>query len=194
MKPDWESERRYRNRGHGNRQYPCRPRAQHNPAGDDGNDFVRRVSAKQARLIPFFRGSHASSVLAIASCDRELLSVRSKNVCRRRAGGVYDFNTPTQSHEHRRARLGEGTTYLVAMVTSAIQKHENKIQKIVTSRFLFASAFTFALFSCLTTARADETCSSPYLARIDGQEEFVYVWTLGVEGLATARTNSSSWM
>ncbi len=30
---------------------------------------------------------------------------------------------------------------------------------------------------------ADETCSSPYLARIDGQEEFVYVWTLGVEGL-----------
>jgi len=32
-------------------------------------------------------------------------------------------------------------------------------------------------------ARADETCSSPYLARIEGQEEFVYVWTLGVEGL-----------
>jgi hypothetical protein len=31
--------------------------------------------------------------------------------------------------------------------------------------------------------RADETCSSPYLARIDGQEEFVYVWTLGVEGM-----------
>jgi methanethiol oxidase len=35
----------------------------------------------------------------------------------------------------------------------------------------------------LTTARCDETCSSPYLARIEGQEEFVYVWTLGVEGL-----------
>ena len=33
------------------------------------------------------------------------------------------------------------------------------------------------------TLRADETCSSPYLARITGQEEFVYVWTLGVEGL-----------
>lgn len=31
-------------------------------------------------------------------------------------------------------------------------------------------------------AHADETCSSPYLARIEGQEEFVYVWTLGVEG------------
>ena len=31
--------------------------------------------------------------------------------------------------------------------------------------------------------RADETCSSPYLARIEGQEEFLYVWTLGVEGL-----------
>jgi selenium-binding protein 1 len=34
-----------------------------------------------------------------------------------------------------------------------------------------------------TTLPADETCSSPYLARIEGQEEFVYVWTLGVEGL-----------
>ena len=33
------------------------------------------------------------------------------------------------------------------------------------------------------TTLADETCSSPYLARIEGQEEFVYVWTLGVEGL-----------
>lgn len=32
-------------------------------------------------------------------------------------------------------------------------------------------------------ALADETCSSPYLARIEGQEEFVYVWTLGVDGL-----------
>src|SRR3954466_15771576 len=33
------------------------------------------------------------------------------------------------------------------------------------------------------SARADETCSSPYLTRIEGQEEFIYVWTLGVEGL-----------
>lgn len=38
-----------------------------------------------------------------------------------------------------------------------------------------------ALF-CSVIARADETCSSPYLARIEGQEEFLYVWTLGVEG------------
>ena len=43
----------------------------------------------------------------------------------------------------------------------------------------------FAIFFALTSglAVADETCSSPYLARIEGQEEFVYVWTLGVEGL-----------
>ena len=32
-------------------------------------------------------------------------------------------------------------------------------------------------------SRADETCSSPYLARIEGQEEFVYVWTLGADGV-----------
>ncbi len=32
-------------------------------------------------------------------------------------------------------------------------------------------------------ARADEPCQSPYIKRLTGQEEFVYVWTLGVEGL-----------
>ena len=31
--------------------------------------------------------------------------------------------------------------------------------------------------------RADETCMSPYMAKITGQEEYVYVWTLGIEGL-----------
>jgi selenium-binding protein 1 len=40
-----------------------------------------------------------------------------------------------------------------------------------------------ALLLLAASVRADETCSSPYLARIEGQEEFVYVWTLGVEGL-----------
>src|SRR5260370_5626543 len=33
-------------------------------------------------------------------------------------------------------------------------------------------------------ARADETCHSPYIAQlIQGHEDYVYVWTLGVEGL-----------
>jgi selenium-binding protein 1 len=44
---------------------------------------------------------------------------------------------------------------------------------------------------CLATAvfapavvPADETCNSPYMANlIKGQEDYVYVWTLGVEGL-----------
>ncbi|MEA3276411.1 MAG: selenium-binding protein SBP56-related protein [Pseudomonadota bacterium] len=35
----------------------------------------------------------------------------------------------------------------------------------------------------LRTTQADETCQSPYMAKIVGQEDFVYVWTLGVEGL-----------
>jgi selenium-binding protein 1 len=33
-------------------------------------------------------------------------------------------------------------------------------------------------------AAADETCNSPYIAKlIKGQEDYVYVWTLGVEGM-----------
>jgi selenium-binding protein 1 len=33
------------------------------------------------------------------------------------------------------------------------------------------------------TVRGDETCMSPYMAKIVGQEDFVYVWTLGEEGI-----------
>ena len=48
---------------------------------------------------------------------------------------------------------------------------------------VFAGVLALTLTFSPRVARADETCSSPYLARIEGQEEFVYVWTLGVEGL-----------
>ena len=33
-------------------------------------------------------------------------------------------------------------------------------------------------------ARADETCQSPFLPKVTGQEDYVYVWTLGVKGVA----------
>jgi selenium-binding protein 1 len=53
------------------------------------------------------------------------------------------------------------------------------------ARCVLAAAFAFALSLIINPhpVRADETCSSPYLARIEGQEEFIYVWTLGVEGM-----------
>src|SRR5664279_2444926 len=35
----------------------------------------------------------------------------------------------------------------------------------------------------MTSVQADETCQSPYMAKIVGQEDFVYVWTLGVPGV-----------
>jgi selenium-binding protein 1 len=41
------------------------------------------------------------------------------------------------------------------------------------------------VLACLATASApaDETCFSPYMAKIIGQEDFLYVWTLGMAGL-----------
>ena len=41
---------------------------------------------------------------------------------------------------------------------------------------------TFALFFA-SSAVADETCQSPYLPKVTGQEDFIYVWTVGIEGL-----------
>ncbi len=32
-------------------------------------------------------------------------------------------------------------------------------------------------------AQADETCMSPYMAKISGQEDYVYIWTLGLPGV-----------
>jgi methanethiol oxidase len=45
-------------------------------------------------------------------------------------------------------------------------------------------AFAIATLLVASAARGDETCNSPYMAKlIKGQEDYVYVWTLGVEGL-----------
>ncbi|MES9981729.1 MAG: hypothetical protein ABW107_23710, partial [Candidatus Thiodiazotropha sp. 6PLUC5] len=46
-----------------------------------------------------------------------------------------------------------------------------------------ALALGTTLFGAILPVQADETCQSPYMAKIVGQEDFVYVWTLGVEGL-----------
>jgi len=49
-------------------------------------------------------------------------------------------------------------------------------------RAIAALAMTCVGFT--VAVRADETCNSPYIAKlIKGQEDYVYVWTLGVEGL-----------
>jgi len=51
------------------------------------------------------------------------------------------------------------------------------------SRRIPAAAAMVALLAVPLT-RADETCNSPYIANlIKGQEDYVYVWALGVEGL-----------
>jgi len=45
-------------------------------------------------------------------------------------------------------------------------------------------AFVLASLALVPAAlRADETCQSPYLPKLVGQEDFLYVWTLGVDGL-----------
>ena len=46
-------------------------------------------------------------------------------------------------------------------------------------------ALAVMLLASLGTQRlhADETCQSPYLPKITGHEDYVYVWTLGVDGV-----------
>jgi selenium-binding protein 1 len=47
-----------------------------------------------------------------------------------------------------------------------------------------AALLAFGGISVPTPAHADETCNSPFMGKlIKGQEDFVYVWTLGIEGV-----------
>ncbi|BCG63305.1 MAG: selenium-binding protein 1 [Methyloprofundus sp.] len=48
---------------------------------------------------------------------------------------------------------------------------------------LLAGMFSAATLLLTTAVQADETCQSPYMAKITGQEDFVYVWTLGMQGV-----------
>lgn len=45
----------------------------------------------------------------------------------------------------------------------------------------FKGLLIFASMSPIVSA--DETCQSPYMAKIVGQEDYVYVWTLGMQGV-----------
>lgn len=41
-----------------------------------------------------------------------------------------------------------------------------------------------ALMAAMPVSQADETCNSPYMSQlIKGQEDYIYVWTLGVDGM-----------
>lgn len=59
-----------------------------------------------------------------------------------------------------------------------------KLKSLRLKGAMAAAAFAAASFAMPATA--DETCQSPYMPKITGQEAFVYVWTLGVEGMGDA--------
>ncbi len=45
------------------------------------------------------------------------------------------------------------------------------------------SAMALAVLAQTAALTADETCQSPYMPKITGQEQYVYVWTLGMKGV-----------
>jgi selenium-binding protein 1 len=60
-----------------------------------------------------------------------------------------------------------------------------RCQSRMTHVVLAAAAVAFG-FSAAPTL-GDETCQSPYMAKITGQEDFIYVWTLGDETVGNGR-------
>lgn len=60
--------------------------------------------------------------------------------------------------------------------------NRSRVRRIVAA-MAFAAGATILGGVAMAPAVADETCLSPYMAKIEGQEDFVYVWTLGMEGI-----------
>jgi selenium-binding protein 1 len=60
--------------------------------------------------------------------------------------------------------------------------NKHPLRALVRASALAASTLALAGLGS-QNAFADETCQSPYMAKIVGQEDFVYVWTLGAEGV-----------
>ena len=60
--------------------------------------------------------------------------------------------------------------------------NSSKLRPIKLSIFSIAMLAT-PFIGVPVTSFADETCMSPYMAKITGQEDFVYVWTLGTQGM-----------
>ncbi|HXV14639.1 MAG TPA: selenium-binding protein SBP56-related protein, partial [Candidatus Krumholzibacteria bacterium] len=57
------------------------------------------------------------------------------------------------------------------------------LRRFSTHALRFVPLLLLALLIAPAAAWADETCMSPYMTKITGQEEFVYVWTLGMDKL-----------
>jgi selenium-binding protein 1 len=74
------------------------------------------------------------------------------------------------------------------MFATTVTDRSHRHQKLQLSFGLGSALSSIALAGFLTVVgtlpvTADETCQSPYMPKITGEEEFVYVWTLGVEGM-----------
>src|SRR5262249_29537342 len=74
------------------------------------------------------------------------------------------------------------------MFATILPDRSHRQRKLQLSLCLGSGLTGIALAGFITvmgtlSVTADETCQSPYMPKITGEEEFVYVWTLGVEGL-----------
>ena len=56
-------------------------------------------------------------------------------------------------------------------------------RKLMSTVYGMLMSSFLALVLVPTHAFSDETCMSPYMAKIVGQEDYVYVWTLGQVGV-----------
>lgn len=64
-----------------------------------------------------------------------------------------------------------------------MEKHRPDTQLFTTIKACLLTVVAIASAVMTSTVTADETCMSPYMAKITGQEDFVYIWTLGASGI-----------
>ena len=73
----------------------------------------------------------------------------------------------------------------MAQTREGVMQARYRSTRVKLNPWLLAGIAALALATGAATAPtlADETCQSPYMTKITGEEDFVYVWALGEEGV-----------
>lgn len=66
---------------------------------------------------------------------------------------------------------------------SKLEISEKKMARAVRALSLGLASGLAMTAAGMVSVNADETCLSPYMAKITGQEDFAYIWTLGASGV-----------
>src|SRR6185295_11451075 len=114
---------------------------------------------------------------------------RSSYKATRRSSPARTFTCTATTRRQIGRRIAPTTERSVAQKEAAMMRSMDRSFRVTAARgvhrrrLIALAAAAAAAFCSAALARADETCMSPYMPKITGREDYVYIWTLGIDGV-----------